>query len=703
MPLEINPSRKSLIGNPGGTLLVQVLEAEEDAWGLKGTSVYLDFPVYRDAEGELVTPQLMALSPTHGVIIFGLTAASRPLQDEIETLTARLDSELQHIYGRLLSSRVLPKAKTSLNIPVNAVIYGPNLRVDVASRARDTPVLDTAVAVGDFLREIAKTAQKLKPEYLTEIQALIDGTKGLRVPKKRDITGQGPRSKGVLAVALEAEIATLDQKQKHGSMVSVQGAQRIRGIAGSGKTVVLAMKAALAQIQHPDARILYTFHTRSLYQHIRYLITRAYRNRDYHDPNWELLSVLHSWGGKAASGVYSTACDLAGVQPLTFSQASEGKPGGDAFEYACASLLDTGRVRPYFDFTFIDEGQDFAPAFLQLCAALTKDNRFVVAYDELQTIFQASAPNAAQMFGVDAVGHPLVDFQEDIVLHKCYRNPRQILVCAHAIGFGIYAPRIAQMPENAEHWDDLGYHVESGELKANSMVVIVRPEENSPNTISRTEAVDESINAKSFETIEEEIAYVTESIENDLRQGLRADDIMVVSLDNRNAQSYMSRMARALFECRIKSHDVHGMRTATGDFSVDGHVTLTTISKAKGNEAYVVYLVGIDAVWESEPIVSCRNLVFTGLTRAKGWVRVTGVGTNADAFVNELALAKAKYPRLEFRYPTDADFKVMKRDLEAAAAHKVELERLLEKFTPEEIEAMIAVKRARTLRPKPKA
>ena len=63
MSLEINPSRKALEGNPGATSLVAVLEADDQISRLESASVYLDFPIYRDPEGELVTPQLLLLSP----------------------------------------------------------------------------------------------------------------------------------------------------------------------------------------------------------------------------------------------------------------------------------------------------------------------------------------------------------------------------------------------------------------------------------------------------------------------------------------------------------------------------------------------------------------------------------------------------------------------------------------------------------------
>ena len=699
MSLEINPSRKTLEGNPGATALVEILEAEEDNWNLTEASIYLDFPIYRDTEGELVTPQLLLLSRAHGVVIFGLTTASRSGSAELPRLAAKVTSELQHIYGRLLPSKVLPKTRTSLSIPVNAAVFAPNVTPD-AQEIDGTPVFGTNAQLDRFLSDIA--VEPLNPEYLTEIQALIEGTKGLRTPKRRDIDAKAPTSKGALAAALEAEIATLDQRQKHGAIVSIRGAQRIRGIAGSGKTVVLAMKAALAQILFPEARILYTFHTRSLYQHIRYLITRAYRNRDYHDPDWDLLNVMHSWGGRAAPGVYSVACELSGIPPLTFSQAKNLAGREDPFDYACQSLLATGSVEPYFDFAFIDEGQDFAPAFLRLCAALTKENRFVLAYDALQTIFQAESPTAAQMFGTRDDGAPRIEFEEDILLHKCYRNPRQILVCAHAIGLGIYGPRIAQMPENEEHWNDLGYELVSGEMQAGSQVVIARPEQNSPNSISLTEDVNESIKAATFKTLDDEVSYIVDSIERDLADGLRPDDIMVASLDDRNARRYIGGVSELLSSKGIKSHDVHAMQAPTGDFALDGHVTLTTISKAKGNEAYMVYLAGVDAAWGIKPSVRQRNLVFTGLTRAKGWVRITGMGRIAEVFVEELNAAKQHYPSLEFVYPTAADFQVMRRDLEQAVAHRIELERLLENFTLEEIEELARAKRAKSSKRKTK-
>ncbi|MBE7182051.1 MAG: hypothetical protein INR71_12750 [Terriglobus roseus] len=63
---------------------------------------------------------------------------------------------------------------------------------------------------------------------------------------------------------MENEIANFDEKQRHIALVDVGGPARIRGLAGSGKTVILAMKAAHIHLVNPDGLILITFFTKSL-------------------------------------------------------------------------------------------------------------------------------------------------------------------------------------------------------------------------------------------------------------------------------------------------------------------------------------------------------------------------------------------------------------------------------------------------------
>src|SRR3546814_1304624 len=62
-------------------------------------------------------------------------------------------------------------------------------------------------------------------------------------------------SRGAKLKSLENSIATLDHRQNKAVIETVDGVQRIRGLAGSGKTIVLALKAAYLHTQYPNWRL----------------------------------------------------------------------------------------------------------------------------------------------------------------------------------------------------------------------------------------------------------------------------------------------------------------------------------------------------------------------------------------------------------------------------------------------------------------
>ena len=99
------------------------------------------------------------------------------------------------------------------------------------------------------------------------------------------------------------------------------GPQRIRGIAGSGKTVLLCQKAALMHLKHPDWHIALVFFTRSLYDQIIDLISKwvhRFSNGEIrYNPEFSNLKVLHAWGAKDREGLYSYICKAHNQKPGT--------------------------------------------------------------------------------------------------------------------------------------------------------------------------------------------------------------------------------------------------------------------------------------------------------------------------------------------------------------------------------------------------
>jgi superfamily I DNA and RNA helicase len=342
-----------------------------------------------------------------------------------------------------------------------------------------------------------------------------------------------------------------------------------------------------------------------------------------------------------------------------------------------------------YDFVLVDEGQDFPVSFLKLATRLAKENRMVFAYDDLQTIFQASPPTPSQIYGADQNDNPVTELTEDTILYKCYRNPREILVCAHALGFGIYGTRIVQMLENQAHWEDLGYKIVQGAFEENSQIIIERPRENSLAIISNAHQISEIVQTAIYNSFPEEIDGVVQRILSDVADGLRPEDILVVVVDDRNARLYLEQISEGLANHNIKSNNIHVDSFGVRDFIRDDHVTLSTVHKAKGNESFMVYVVGVDALFSAYVGPKERNTLFTAMTRAKGWVRVSGIGDSAQVVKDEIDTAIQNFPYMRFQYPSSEQLKVMKRDLAQKDIQKQKIARLIdqasEEWTPEEI------------------
>ncbi len=687
--MEINFDENRLPTNSVVHELVTYLKKNQSHLQLGEAQLYYDFPILKDVEDQVIIAKFLLLSPKHGILLINPLdiASTASATQELQQADADLEHLFSLVYSRLIRNKTLRKSKTELAFPINNLIFAPNL----AEKPSIFP--DAKIAFSDSQLHSRLTecqSVEVSNDTYNELLATIDGAKGIIRPKPRNVENLDPLSKGVLANQIESEIASFDRQQKQGAIPVLEGLQRIRGLAGSGKTVVLAMKAALTHLRDPEATILYTFYTKSLYQHIQRLITRFYRQFDDKDPDWSRVKILHGWGGYRGEGVYFNACKMHHIDPVNLNVARLHN-NRNPFDYACQQLLSSTKIGPMYDYIFIDEGQDFPASFIQLCLQLAEKHRVVFAYDDLQTIFQVSAPEIKDIVGTDENGNLRVPLTQDVVLYKCYRNPREILVVAHAVGFGIYGQHCVQMLENKAQWMDIGYQVDQGDFVEGSLTVIKRPEDNSLTTISRNQEPGEIVQAYSYSygNWEKEIATTVQQIEYNLKEGLRPEDILVIVIDDQNAGMYFQRLTEELEKINIESNNIYADSYGIRDFHKEGHVTLSSVHKAKGNEAFMVYVLGIGALSSTYVGVRQRNMLFTAMTRAKGWVRVSGTGGVAEVLKGEIDQAMQNFPFLKFNYPSQEKLKIIKRDLaekdlrKQRAEHK--LAEVLEEFTPEEI------------------
>ena len=194
---------------------------------------------------------------------------------------------------------------------------------------------------------------------------------------------------------------------------------------------------------------------------------------------------------------------------------------------------------------------------------------------------------------------------------------------------------------------------------------ISRPERNSPLVKNEVlESIEDEITFNCFESLDEECAYVSNRIIQDISQGLKPEEIMVLSLDDRYAREYFKEISTILNENSISCFNLSTASSYNTKFSTENKITLTTVYHAKGNEAYQVYIVGIDQVFNDKNSISSRNKIFTALTRSKGWVEITGMGDSCKEFCDEMDKIIENNFELNFVMPDLMDLKVFQRDLQ---------------------------------------
>lgn len=659
--MEIVVTTGRWTNDPSSREVVEYLQQREGELHLKDAVLYYDFPAYADYEAALIRPDILLFSPRHGffAIRFIDDSLFQRSAEDADEIDAALGDFASNLHSRLLRSRELRTSRTETVVNIQPVILwlaGEH----PAQEGFESRLCGSLEGLSDLIHELEHEA--LSVDRIAEVRSVVEGAKALSRPQKRTIENAAAQPLAVAMQVLESEITNFDQKQRHIALVDVGGPARIRGLAGSGKTVILAMKAAHLHLNNPEALILFTFYTRSLRATIKQLITRFYRHYSETDPDWKRLHIRHAWGGSTTPGVYSEAARRSNQSPLTLPQATRiAKAGQTSFGAACDDLMKL-KMEPFYDHVLIDEGQDFPGEFYRLCYLLAKGERdkksIVWAYDELQDILNVKIRQPDELFGKGQDGQALVDLDRssahvppgatnDAVLSKAYRNQRDVLVTAHAMGFGVYR-EIVQMLESAEHWEDVGYDVLTGPLVTGEPVHIRRPDRNSPVQVPPVEGFP-LIEWRPATNIDEECEWVVNTIQRFIDSGLAPEEILVISLDDRHARVYLATIAEQLALRDIATNNIIADPYNEPPFTVAGKVSLSTVYRAKGNEAAVVFAVGVDGI--DTRTRSGRNRVFTAFTRTKAWLRVSGLGLAAQRFFEELETACGKAPDMRFEMP----------------------------------------------------
>ncbi|MCM1325824.1 MAG: AAA family ATPase [Bacteroidales bacterium] len=307
----------------------------------------------------------------------------------------------------------------------------------------------------------------------------------------------------------------------------------IQGLAGTGKTELLLNKIKELYLNKEDLKIVFTCHNKILADNLKGRIPEFFDFMKVDEQiKWnEKLWVMSSWGSQsdANSGVYSYICNYYNIPFERFSYST-------TFDVVCERALqklnEVNYFEPCFDYILIDESQDFTDNFFDLCKKVTR-NCLYIAGDIFQNVFEKEA---------------ISEVAPDFLLNKCYRTDPKTLMCAHAIGMGLFADTPDQYMRwlDDQAWTACGYDIERvGDYCDLHRKPLRRFEDLGSTGIKNIEII--SIEREKYCT---QIVNIIENLRNE-NPTLRPDDIGIMFLENININYQLANRLQGEIEERF--------------------------------------------------------------------------------------------------------------------------------------------------------
>lgn len=687
--MQLLPGNIELTQNPFEKVIWNLLRSElKDYEGILGYKM-----PSLGSKDSVEIPSFIIRSKHYGIIVIDIVSSKiikfeedfqywiNPDNDEIYSRDIITTNYCRDIKNKLSKSTKLFNNKTEAFLfgdkknPVKSLVVFPDNKyndfdgIDFINKIADK---DYLTIIKEFI--LSCKSDDITEDQIDEIDSILEGTSVFNRKRER-ILEEGKTRNDLIKKSL-IQTFKLDSTQRSVALQVPNGPQRIRGLAGTGKTIILSMKAALTHISNENFKILFVFNTQSMYNQITSNIEKYTIEEASKAPDWNKLMVLHAWGGRRKEGLYSFLCSQYGLSPKTLY---ETKHVLDPYQYIFSDFLAKKKeeIVPIFDMVLIDEAQDFPPAFFETIYHIVKDpKRIIWAYDEFQSLNELKISEPASLFGLNKEGLPNLNndsiegqyddgIDKDYMLPNSYRNPRKVLVYAHGLGLGLYSKNAKVPMQDKYSWEARGYKILQPENKdkfeENDHIVVERPEKYSKNILEKL--IDESshfssdkiISFKNFDTINLELEFVINAIRLLItKDKIEPEEIVVISLDKSSAKNHFDFIRSKLNSYNILSI-TPGFVENSDLFKENGRITLTTAFRAKGNEANIVFVINSQKVI-SDSTLRERNALFVSITRTRGWCFVTGNGEDAVVLKKEIDAIEKDYPKFEFDFPSESDY-----------------------------------------------
>lgn len=397
-------------------------------------------------------------------------------------------------------------------------------------------------------------------------------------------------------------IKTMDLYQENLAKQIGDKHRLIRGVAGSGKTLVLAGRAKVLAKTHPDWKILVLCYGISLSRSLKQMIDKMVSEPE------DLFEMMEVLGKKNPSKmeVYNFHEWLRQILKMKDSE----------IPVLLEKVRQNEAILPMYDAILIDEGQDFEPEWLKLLSHCLNPNTqsLLLVEDRAQSIFRRKS-SLAQDTGFDFRGRSKI-------LSINYRNTAQIVQFA---------------------WE---FYRSNSQLKNRVQEATVDGIEIIPPQSTKRKGPEPII--KQFQDLKEEMNFVSKSI-NFLHREKKipySEIAILYRVKNGFNVSYVDQIISSLNKHALPYTWVTENTESKRNFNrSEETVKISTIDSAKGLDFRAVFIVNVESMpFRLEEVEEREvSLLYIGMTRAIEWLFLTYSGESSfTQYLNQVVESKTQ-------------------------------------------------------------
>ncbi len=395
----------------------------------------------------------------------------------------------------------------------------------------------------------------------------------------------------------------LSREQQRLCKLPVDGRPRlVRGVAGSGKSYVMAYWLCNALRTSADTQFWVLYGNSALYKLLENMIHEAWQNLSGGQPlpahRFRLIHVMDLMD------------DL--LRPHRKSMQDFGKYDYDAAAEGYLRLCPPDKITPRCDGIFIDEAQDFGPNTLRLVARLAKQSQrdepskrpIMIFYDNAQNVYDRRPPTWAEV-GIDVVGR-------STVMEESFRSTKPITELALNVLYRFNPPE-----SDPDHKELLTRGLIEkttrtlGGEKKDWWIVRFNHVDGPAPTLHR------------YPDITTEAKGLGDQLVKWIRQdGVRPSDIRIICVNDYVRRTLQRHIPPRLAEIKAKLHIVTSVQRGQALLQDPSTVVVATPNSFKGWDSEVLVLAGADYFAAGNGVLA--HSLYTAMTRARSVLAIFG-------------------------------------------------------------------------------